>query len=284
MNLVLPSPAKLNLFLHIMGQRPDGYHEIQTLFQFISLFDELSFTSIRDASITLADTLSNVAETDNLIYRSARLLQQHTQCKMGARIRLKKTIPMGGGLGGGSSNAATTLVALNHLWQTGLSTRQLMKLGQQLGADVPVFIAGKTAWGEGIGEKLSPIELPETWYLVLHPDCHVDTASVFKHKDLTRNSPPITIAAFLREGGHNDCETVVRSNYPEVDSALKLLDKFGGAKMTGTGACVFCAFASESEARRAQAEIAKASEIKSFVVKGLNFSPLTAAMDKSSTV
>ncbi|HEY9135415.1 MAG TPA: 4-(cytidine 5'-diphospho)-2-C-methyl-D-erythritol kinase [Pseudomonadales bacterium] len=281
MTLILPSPAKLNLCLHIVNQRPDGYHNLQTVFQFINLCDELSFEITDDSRIKLVDALPNVPKADNLIYRSAKLLQQHSQCKLGARISLHKHIPMGGGLGGGSSNAATTLLALNQLWQTDLNTEQLMALGLKLGADVPVFIGGKAAWGEGVGEKLTAIDLPENWYLVLHPDCHVDTAKVFKHKDLTRNSPPITIAAFLAEGGHNDCENVVRLNYPKVDSALKLLNKFGNARMTGTGACVFCTFESESEACAAQAEISKASEIKSFVVKGLNVSPLSTALKQT---
>lgn len=278
MTLVLPSPAKLNLFLHITGQRPDGYHHLQTVFQFINLCDELSFDVGDNPNISLSPGLADVPDTDNLIYRSAKLLQQSSQCRRGARISLTKNIPMGGGLGGGSSNAATTLRALNHLWQTGLNTTELMKLGLQLGADVPIFIAGHAAWGEGIGEKLTPFDPPENWYLLLQPNCHVDTARVFKHKDLTRNSPPITIAAFLAEGGHNDCENLVRSLYPEVDNALKSLNKYNNARMTGTGACVYSAFDSEAEALLAQAEIVKAGNIKSYVVKGLNTSPLLTAM------
>ena len=281
MTLVLPSPAKLNLFLHITGQRSDGYHNLQTVFQFINLCDELSFEISDSPDISLSPTLADVPDTDNLIYRSAKLLQQSSQCDFGTRISLKKNIPMGGGLGGGSSNAATTLLALNHLWQTDLNTHELIKLGIQLGADVPIFIAGHSAWAEGIGEKLTPMEPPENWYLLLQPNCHVDTGKVFKHKDLTRNSPPITIAAFLAEGGHNDCEILVRSLYPEVDNALKLLNKYGNARLTGTGACVYSTFNSEAEALSAQAEIIKAGNIKSFVVKGLNTSPLLTAMSKA---
>jgi len=279
--LVLPSPAKLNLFLHITGQRADGYHNLQTVFQFINLCDELSFKVSNSPDISLEPSLNDVPDTDNLIYRSAKLLQQSSQCNHGAHISLKKIIPMGGGLGGGSSDAATTLLALNHLWQTGLNTRELMALGLQLGADVPIFIAGHAAWAEGIGEKLTPLGPPENWYLLLQPNCHVDTARVFKHKDLTRNSPPITIAAFLAEGGHNDCENLVRSLHPEVDNALKLLNKYNNARMTGTGACVYSAFDSEAEALLAQAEIVKAGNIKSFVVKGVNTSPLLTAMSKA---
>ena len=281
MTLVLPSPAKLNLFLHITGQRADGYHNLQTVFQFINLCDELSFKVSNSPDISLEPSLNDVPDTDNLIYRSAKLLQQSSQCNHGAHICLKKIIPMGGGLGGGSSDAATTLLALNHLWQTGLNTRELMALGLQLGADVPIFIAGHAAWAEGIGEKLTPLGPPENWYLLLQPNCHVDTARVFKHKDLTRNSPPITIAAFLAEGGHNDCENLVRSLHPEVDNALKLLNKYNNARMTGTGACVYSAFDSEAEALLAQAEIVKAGNIKSFVVKGVNTSPLLTAMNKA---
>ena len=281
MTLVLPSPAKLNLFLHITGQRSDGYHNLQTVFQFINLCDELSFEISDSPDISLSPTLADVPDTDNLIYRSAKLLQQSSQCDFGTRISLKKNIPMGGGLGGGSSNAATTLLALNHLWQTDLNTHELIKLGIQLGADVPIFIAGHSAWAEGIGEKLTPMEPPENWYLLLQPNCHVDTGKVFKHKDLTRNSPPITIAAFLAEGGHNDCENLVRSLYPEVDNALKLLNKYGNARMTGTGACVYSSFITEAEAQSVQAEIAKVERIKSFVVKGVNTSPLLTAMSKT---
>ena len=281
MTLALPSPAKLNLFLHITGQRSDGYHNLQTVFQFINLCDELSFEASHSPDISLSPSLADVPDSDNLIYRSAKLLQQTSKYSRGARIGLTKNIPMGGGLGGGSSNAATTLRALNHLWQTGLNTTELMKLGLQLGADVPIFIAGHAAWAEGIGEKLTPFDPSENWYLLLQPNCHVDTDRVFKHKDLTRNSPPITIAAFLAEGGHNDCENLVRSIYPEVDNALKLLNKYNNARMTGTGACVYSAFDSEAEALLAQAEIVKAGNIKSFVVKGVNTSPLLTAMNKA---
>lgn len=246
------SPAKLNLFLHITGRRPDGYHELQTLFQLLDWGDRLYFTTHRSGEIQLDGTALDIPVEDNLIVRAARLLQEGS---LGVKIRLDKRIPQGGGLGGGSSNAATTLLALNHLWQRGLTSMELQALGAQLGADVPVFVGAHTAWAEGIGEILTPVELPRRWFLILVPDCQVPTAEIFSHRELTRNTSPIKIAAFFKGDSRNDCQELVRHLYPEIDKALKFLEKFGEARLTGTGACVFAGFDTEAEARAAHREV-----------------------------
>ena len=263
------SPAKLNLFLHITGRRADGYHELQTLFQLLDWGDELTFTANDSGAVTLTGSDVGVAPRDNLVMRAALALGPPPGA--GAEIRLRKRIPTGGGLGGGSSNAATTLLALNHLWQTGLSLSDLGTLGAQLGADVPVFVGGHSAWAEGVGEKLTPVELPERWFLIVIPDCHVSTAEIFSHSQLTRNSSPIKMAAFFEGGTRNDCQQVVRALYPEVDNALKLLDKFGEPRLTGTGACVFTSFLTEADARAAQAQLPM--DCHSVVARGVNATP-----------
>lgn len=281
--LCLPSPAKLNLFLHITGRREDGYHELQTLFQFIDYADELCFSLREDDEILLSPPLPGVAPADNLIIRAAHMLRDYA-CSVkrppppGVDISLLKRLPMGGGLGGGSSNAATTLVALNTLWDLSLDSHQLQRMGLSLGADVPVFIAGEAAWAEGVGEKFSPVQIPEPWYLIVVPNCTVSTAAIFSHKDLTRDSRPIKIAAFLEQGGRNDCEKVVRKLHPEVDKAMKWLDNFSHARLTGTGACVFAEFADESIANDVLQQLP--APFKGFVAKGLNVSPLKQAMAK----
>jgi 4-diphosphocytidyl-2-C-methyl-D-erythritol kinase len=267
----LPAPAKLNLFLHITGRRTDGYHNLQTLFQLLDRGDQLSFELRDDSQLTLAPEMDTVPFEDNLIIRAARLLQQRSNIACGADIQLQKKLPMGGGIGGGSSNAATTLLALNRLWQLDLSLDQLAELGRQLGADVPVFVRGQTAWAEGVGEKLQPIDMPEKWYLVVTPDCHVSTAEIFSHKDLTRDSSNITVAAFLEQGATNDCQELVQKLYPPVDKALQWLGQHASAKMTGTGASVFAPFDSEAAAS-AVLEQAPA-EFSGFVAKGVNQSP-----------
>jgi len=270
--LHLPAPAKLNLFLHITGQRGDGYHTLQTLFQLLDFGDELSFERREDGIIRLSPSFEDLADKDNLVVKAARLLQATSKTTYGASIRLDKRLPMGGGIGGGSSDAATTLVGLNQLWNTNLGTDALADLGAQLGADIPVFVKGQTAWAEGIGEILQAIEMPELWYLVLTPACHVSTANIFSHKDLTRDTSDITVAAFLEQGGCNDCQSLVRKLYPAVDEALKWLGRFGRAQMTGTGACVFAPFESAAEAN---AILAKApAHLQGFVAKGVNCSPL----------
>jgi len=267
-DLTLTSPAKLNLFLHITGQREDGYHNLQTLFQLLDFGDEIYFTRRTDDKLTLSPAMPGVPHEDNLIIRAARLLQQASHCTLGADIQIDKRLPMGGGIGGGSSNAATTLLALNHLWGTQLSIEQLAKLGAQLGADVPVFIAGNSAFAEGVGEQLQPMKLPERWFVVLAPNCHVSTAKIFCHKDLTRDTPIIKVAAIPEQGRHNDCQPLVREIFPEVDEALNWLSQHGVARMTGTGACVFSAFDSKAEAK-AILELAP-DNLKGFIALGVN--------------
>jgi 4-diphosphocytidyl-2-C-methyl-D-erythritol kinase len=273
----LLSPAKLNLFLHITGRRDDGYHQLQTLFQLLDYGDELHFRVRDDDIISLTPAIPGVPFADNLIVRAARLLQSHTGNTQGETrgvdIELIKRLPMGGGIGGGSSNAATTLVALNHLWRCGLTRGELSALGLQLGADVPVFIGAQTAWAEGIGEQLQAIELAQVWYLVLHPPCAVSTAGIFSNKDLTRDTPNITVAAFLEQGGRNDCQNLVRKLYPPVDKALNWLSQFNNnARMTGTGASVFAAFDTEAKARQILAYAPP--DLPGFVARGINQSPL----------
>lgn len=276
--LSLLSPAKLNLFLHITGRRADGYHQLQTVFQLLNYGDKLDFELINEDQILLEPALPRVRFDDNLIVKAARALVPHKTTKNGIHINLQKILPMGGGIGGGSSNAATTLVALNHLWQCNLSRQQLGEIGLGLGADVPVFVQGRTAWAEGVGELLEPIDLATNWFLVVQPDCHVSTASVFSHKDLTRDTPAIKVAAFLEGGGHNDCQPLVRRLYPEVNECLQWLEKSGyQPRMTGTGACVFVSFETAKSALEAQLKMAdlrvNGSKVESFVAQGINFSP-----------
>lgn len=272
-SLQLLAPAKLNLFLHITGRRADGYHLLQTFFQLLDYGDQLSFQRRADNNITLTPNIVGVSFDDNLIVRAARLLQPHATTPAGIDIQLDKYLPMGGGIGGGSSNAATTLVALNYLWQCQLTRAQLQTIGLQLGADVPVFIGAQSAWAEGVGEQLQALELAEVWYLVLHPSCHVSTAEIFSHKDLTRDTPNITVAAFLEQGGRNDCQSLVRKLYPPVDNALNWLGQFTDkAQMTGTGASIFAAFKTEADAQIVLAQAPK--NLPGFVARGIPHSPL----------
>jgi 4-diphosphocytidyl-2-C-methyl-D-erythritol kinase len=263
------SPAKLNLFLHVTGKRPDGYHELQTLFQLLDWGDQLTFTPNQSGTITLESTGTDIPMDNNLVISAARLLQKGS---LGAHIELQKYIPTGAGLGGGSSNAASTLLALNHLWDLRLPHSQLQTLGAGLGADVPVFVSARTAWAEGIGEILTPIELPERWYLILVPDCHVSTAQIFSHRQLTRNSIPIKMAAFFEGDSRNDCQSLVRRLYPEVDKSLNILDKFGEARLTGTGACTFISFDNAAQARKAREQLP--GEVTTVLARGVNISPL----------
>jgi len=275
-----PAPAKLNLILHITGQRQDGYHLLQTVFQFIDFSDLLDFSIRDDAVITRQSNWQGVAEADDLLVRAARSLQQESTCQLGADINLQKRLPTGGGLGGGSSDAATTLVALNHLWGLGLTVDQLADIGLKLGADVPVFVRGSAAWAEGVGEQLTVIEPEEPWYLVIHPDCFVSTQKVFNSPDLTRNTPTIRIRDFLEGGGHNDCESVVRNLYPEVAKALDWLGQFAEAKMTGTGSCLFAGFDKQQQAESIYEKLPQGWE--GFVVKGLNHSPLLTRLEQEN--
>jgi 4-diphosphocytidyl-2-C-methyl-D-erythritol kinase len=269
--LSLPAPAKLNLFLHITGRREDGYHNLQTVFQLLDRGDELAFTLREDGEIHLSPAIEGVAHEDNLIVKAARALQQASGTSLGADIVLDKRLPMGGGIGGGSSNAATTLLGLNALWNCGLTQDQLADIGVALGADVPVFVRGKTAWAEGVGEVLQPIDIPEKWYLVATPNCHVSTAEIFSHKDLTRDTSAIRVAAFLEQGGRNDCQPLVQKLYPAVGEALDWLGQFGHAQMTGTGASVFAAFDSEAAATAVLQQLPE--NIEGFVAKGVDNSP-----------
>lgn len=280
MSFTFPSPAKVNRFLHINGQREDGYHLLQTLFQFLDYGDELSVELRQDNQIFLSpQTQLGIAQEDNLIYKAAIALAQASQCRLGANIHWQKRLPLGSGLGGGSSNAATCLFALNLLWELNWSQEQLMALGLTLGADVPVFLFGHTALAQGIGEECVAINMPPSWFLVLTPDCKVETAKMYAKSELTRNTPTLRIGA-LAEGGieqqlshfRNDFEPVVRQHYPEVDAALKWLSNYGEARLSGSGASVFACFSSQEQAQ----EIANClpPAMKGFIAKGMNQSPL----------
>jgi 4-diphosphocytidyl-2-C-methyl-D-erythritol kinase len=267
-----PAPAKLNLMLRVLGRRPDGYHRLQTVFQLIDRADRLWLDVREDGQIRRSPDLPGVPEHADLTVRAALALQSHSGCPLGAEIRLEKVLPMGGGLGGGSSDAATTLVALNRLWGLDLDEDTLARIALPLGADVPVFVRGRAAWGEGVGEELTPIELPEPWYLVLVPPCQVSTAAVFGDPQLTRDSPPVTLADFFQGDRRNDCLAVVRDGYPAVASALDWLSDQGGGYLTGTGACVFAVFPERKMALAAQARAP--ARLQTFVARGLNRSPL----------
>ena len=272
MTQLWPSPAKLNLFLYITGQRANGYHELQTLFQFVDYGDSLSFTPRSDGRIVLTTPVDGVADEDNLVVRAARLLQRHANCPLGADISLIKRIPMGGGLGGGSSNAATVLVALNTLWECGLSDQQLAALGVTLGADVPVFVMGHAAFAEGIGEILQPVEPEEKWYLVAHPGVHIPTPMIFGDAELTRDTPKRPINVLLSTAWTNDCQPIAIKRFCEVEQLVSWLLEYAPSRMTGTGACVFAEFATEHEARQVLNQIP--SSVTGFVAKGVNVSPL----------
>ena len=277
-----PSPAKLNLFLYITGQRADGYHTLQTLFQFVDYGDTISIEPRQDGQICLLTPVDGVAHDDNLIVRAARLLMKTASTSgrlpagSGADIRIDKRLPMGGGLGGGSSNAATVLVALNHLWGCGLTTDELAALGLTLGADVPVFVRGHAAFAEGVGEILTPVDPPEKWYLIVHPGVSIPTPVIFKDPDLKRNTPARSIKTLLNCEFSNDCEDIARKRFREVDAVLSWLLEYAPSRLTGTGACVFAEFDTESEARKV---LEQAPEwLNGFVAKGANLSPLHRAM------
>ena len=278
---VLPSPAKLNLFLHITGRRADGYHSLQTIFQLLDYGDSLTFTLNQSGDISLSPAMDTVAAEDNLIVRAARLLQSAAGCTQGCDIVIDKQIPMGAGLGGGSSNAATALVGLNQLWQSGLSSDELADLGTQLGADVPVFVRGNTAFAEGIGELLTAVELPEQWYLVITPDVQVSTAEIFSNPQLTRDTSPIKIRALSEVQYRNDCQAVVTELYPAVKKALEWISDYRNPLMTGTGASVFCSFDNQTEAQQALDLVPK--QWSAFIARGDNRSSLHRELRKSFT-
>lgn len=270
--LILPSPAKLNLMLHILGRREDGYHELQTLFQFLDYGDEMTFSVRDDGKICLHTEFAGVPHDQNLIVKAATKLQQQSGCSLGIDIWIKKVLPMGGGIGGGSSNAATTLLGLNHLWQLGWDQDRLATLGLSLGADVPVFVRGHAAFAEGVGEILTPVEPEEPWYLVLVPQVAVSTAEIFSHPLLTRDSLPIKVRPVPKGNSRNDCEAVVTELYPDVRKALNLLGKHTEAKLTGTGSCIFGAFPNEADADKVLHLLTET--LTGFVAKGSNVSML----------
>ncbi|WP_094752198.1 4-(cytidine 5'-diphospho)-2-C-methyl-D-erythritol kinase [Psychromonas sp. CD1] len=273
-----PSPAKLNLFLYINQQRDDGYHELQTLFQFIDHCDSLTIKPNLSGIVTLSTTLENLPQEDNLIYKAAILLKEYAPKNYGVHIDLIKKIPLGGGLGGGSSNAATTLIALNYHWELNLSKKELADIGLSLGADVPIFIHGKAAIAEGVGEKLVDVYPVENYYLVAMPDCHVSTTTIFKHPDLPRQRKKQPLTLLMSQNWHNDCESCVKNNYPMVAKVIHWLIEYAPTRLTGTGACVFSTFATALDARFIQKKTPK--WLNTFVCKGLNRSPLDSFLSK----
>ena len=269
--LSLPAPAKVNLFLHITGRRQDGYHDLETLFQLLDFGDQLDFEILPSQEIKLSSNIDGVDSDDNLVVKAARSLQAKTGCTLGANIALKKVLPLGGGIGGGSSDAATTLLALNHLWDLQLSEDTLAEIGLELGADVPVFTRGNTAFAKGVGENLSPVEIPERWFLVVTPQVLVSTGKIFSHPQLTRDSAPIKIPPLAVEAGQNDCQAVVEMLYPEVAETRNWMQQYAPALMTGTGASLFSIFDNESKAIEVAQQIPNAWNY--FVARGVNRSP-----------
>ncbi len=273
-----PSPAKLNLFLHINRRREDGYHELQSVFQMLSYGDEIAFCITDNDAIELVTSIEGVADSDNLIIKAAKLLQQHCGVNKGCQIHLRKRLPMGGGIGGGSSNAATTLRVLNHLWQCNLSIQTLADIGLALGADVPVFVHGNTAFAEGVGENLVPIEIPSKHYLVVFPNCHVATGTVFNHPDLPRHSAKIALGDYAFDTTQNDCQQIVTECYPEVANLLQWLIHYAPSRMTGTGACVFAVFDSAAEAQKVLQQVP--AKWHGFVAQGVDKSTLIDALSE----
>jgi 4-diphosphocytidyl-2-C-methyl-D-erythritol kinase len=270
-----PAPGKLNLFLHVVGRRSDGYHLLQTAFQFIDLVDEIRFWRRPEGVIERIGDVPGVPPEQDLTVRAAQgLLAVSGGHRSGVAIDVRKRLPVQGGVGGGSSNAATVLVALNQLWGLGLSLDQLGTIGLELGADVPVFVHGRAAWAEGVGEALTTMDFPEPWYVLIRPDASVSTAEVFEAPELTRDSPVITIRGFLKAGGRNDCEPVVRRRFPAVAAALDWLGRVAPARLTGTGSCVYAPMPGEADARAALADLP--TQWMGYVVRGLNQSPLAA--------
>jgi 4-diphosphocytidyl-2-C-methyl-D-erythritol kinase len=267
-----PAPAKLNLMLRITGQRSDGYHLLQTVFQFTDLCDWITFHPVNNGKVSLKKTIPGVPEANDLTVRAAKLLKTETGCEQGVCIEVEKNLPMGGGLGGGSSDAATTLVVLNELWDIKLPSKKLMDLGLALGADVPVFVGGYSSWAEGVGEKLEKINLEEQWVIIIKPACHVDTKQIFSAKNLTRNSRSITILDFTEGEHQNDCLSVVCELHPTVKEALVVLSEYSEARLTGTGACIFAQFDSQNAAMDAYKSLKDKWQV--YLAKGVNESPL----------
>ena len=276
--MMLPAPAKLNLFLHIIGQREDGYHHLQTVFQFLDYCDEIELNQRDDGKIKRLSGLKSIKAEDDLVVQAANLLKAHTKSSQGVEISVNKKLPVGGGLGGGSSDAATTLVGLNTLWNCGLTNDQLAELGLQLGADIPVFVHGYAAWAEGIGEVLEPITLDEDWFVVVHPNVFVSTVELFSDQALTRDCEPCKIARFLEGQVSNVFEPVVRNKHPEVAQALDWLSSYSAARLTGSGSCIFAKFSDKTVAKKVLNELP--SRWFGFVAKGLNKSPFYTSLEK----
>ncbi|MBO1255490.1 4-(cytidine 5'-diphospho)-2-C-methyl-D-erythritol kinase [Alteromonas sp. 5E99-2] len=270
-----PSPAKLNLFLHINQQREDGYHCLQTVFQMLDRGDEIAFEPAE--RLHMATPMSGVCDEDNLILKAARLLQDYTNTQLGCRIHINKNLPMGGGVGGGSSNAATTLLVLNKLWNLTIPSEELQQLGLSLGADVPVFVNGETTFAEGVGESFTPIAIPESWYLIVHPNIHVSTQTIFTEPDLPRSTPIISPKQYKFESTQNDCQKIVCNRHPEVAYLLQWLIQFAPSRMTGTGACVFAQFNAKHEAEETLAKLPR--KWSGFVAKGVQTSPLIQQLE-----
>lgn len=268
--LSLIAPAKLNLFLHINGRLPNGYHELETLFVFLDYGDRLHFKRTEDGAITLKTQIDGLPDEENLIYKAANALKLATNTSFGAEISFDKHLPSGGGVGGGSSDAATTLLALNALWQLALPLEKLAEIGVALGADVPVFINGQAAIAQGIGEKLAPVNLPETWYLVVHPNVHISTGVIFNNANLPRNTPKLS-EDWQSSKHRNDCEELVKKHYPEVEKTLNWLLKYGPSRMTGTGACCFVSFETQHAALEALKSLPETWQ--GFVARSTNISP-----------
>jgi 4-diphosphocytidyl-2-C-methyl-D-erythritol kinase len=274
---VYPAPAKLNLFLHIVGRRADGYHLLQTLFCLVNHGDSLQFSPREDGQVVLTSPLPGVPAENDLTVRAVRLLQTETGCRKGVEINVEKRLPMGGGLGGGSSDAATVLLALNHLWQLGLSRRQLQEIGLSLGADVPVFIYGRNAFAEGVGETLQPVDLPPAWYVVLEPPVQVPTAAIFSAPELKRDTPPMRASDWKPGTGVNDLEAVAVSRFPVIGDTIGWLNGFAEARMTGSGACVFAAFPQKEAADVVIRQLP--AGMRGWRAAGLDAHPLCALAD-----
>jgi len=284
--LTLPAPAKLNLMLHIVGQRPDGYHNLQTLFQILDFGDTLSLENQPGLDITLNCSTTELTTPDNLVIKAARALQASSNTDQGARLYLDKRLPLGGGVGGGSSDCATALLGLNRLWSLNFSLNQLTQIGRSLGADVPLFVRGQSAWAEGIGDRLTPVNLPEHWFVVVHPGIHVSTAELFRHPQLTRHTPVSTIRSALGGAGRNDFEHVARALYPEIDHAFGQLAQFrtahsGPVRLSGSGACIFLKTESDMTAQHILNRIQQQNpNYSGFIARGLNQSPLQRTLDE----
>lgn len=282
MTWTLPAPAKLNLFLHITGVREDGYHNLQTIFQLLDYSDEVTLLRRDDGVIRRTEGLAEVKPSDDLIVKAAQALKRYTGTTYGADVGVIKRLPVGGGIGGGSSDAATTLLGLNALWECHLTTDELLDIAVTLGADVPVFVAGHSAWAEGIGDQLTPMELPAIWFLVLHPGVFVSTAKLFSSEVLTRNKSILKMRDFTDTDIENVFEVIVREQHPEVDLSLNWLSQFSAARMTGTGSCIFAGFNSFEEAEKVLKKVPV--KWKGFVAKAVNVSPVFEAINQYKKV